>query len=358
MWSPRRSALGARAKVPEVSTPRGNETQSKSPSTPPSQKTPSSFITSSPRTPVKTTPKTKKPNKERSSAPMQRTPSKIMFSPPYNANKTGSRHTPPPSEPHVAPTQLSPSQLRLQQNLALHGHKEQEFDEYDEDEFDPWRFIALLPPLARTRSNRPTVLPPKSCSRMTLVLDLDETLVHCSTDPSEIRNPCFLFDVHFNSQIYKVSAKKRPGFEEFLEHVSSKFETVVFTASQRVYADKLLDILDKDRKLVHHRVFRDDCTNAEGNYLKDLTVLGRDLRRTVIVDNSPQAFSYQLDNGMPILSWFDSEDDRELYKIIPFLEQLAHADDVRPLLRDRFKLHHKVASKATDMGCSAQVLHY
>ena len=80
----------------------------------------------------------------------------------------------------------------------------------------------------------------------------------------------------------------------------------------------------------------------QGNYIKDLTVLDRDLSKTVLVDNSPHAYGYQLDNGIPIESWFDDENDTELLKLSEFLQNIIGQDDVRPIVRDHFKSYNLV----------------
>lgn len=218
-------------------------------------------------------------------------------------------------------------------------------------EFDPYFFIKNLPELATVVPTfRPLLLPKRtrSCPLTTLVLDLDETLVHSTLEPCEDAD--FTFSVNFNHEDHTVYVRCRPYLKEFMERVAGTFEIIIFTASQSIYAEQLLNVLDPKRKVFRHRVYRESCVFFEGNYLKDLSVLGRDLAHVVMIDNSPQAFGFQVDNGIPIESWFDDRSDQELLSIIPFLESLVGVEDVRPIIARKYNLRERIAAAVCPVG--------
>ncbi len=115
----------------------------------------------------------------------------------------------------------------------------------DEDEFNPYVFIKSLPSYEIVAPLRPPIaLPPKKkdAPPISLVLDLDETLVHCTVEP--VDDADLVFPVVFHGMTYQVHVRLRPHLFTFLEKIRGKFEVIVFTASQKVYADELLNLID------------------------------------------------------------------------------------------------------------------
>lgn len=170
-----------------------------------------------------------------------------------------------------------------------------------------------------------------SCSqkRKSLVLDLDETLVHSQvklTDTCDLR-----LEVrgHEYPSVFYVS--KRPYLDVFLRTVAQWYDVVIFTASLQKYGDPLITVLDKDR-VVKRRMFRQHCIMKNGNYVKDLTIVNTNLADVLIVDNSPAAYSIHPSNAVPIEAWHNDQNDEELLNLLPLLHAIAFLNDVRSLL--------------------------
>ena len=186
---------------------------------------------------------------------------------------------------------------------AEHARRERAQEEawLAEEEEQTHLFISRLPPLHLcTPCGREPALPAKApgAPRVTLVLDLDETLVH-----SVPRG-----DGEFDVLV-------RPGAEAFLAAMAAKFDLVVFTASTQPYADPILDSFASLPRSAP-RYYRDACTWSPelGLFVKDLRILGLPLDRVRILDNTPQAYSMQPQCGVPIASWTGDPHDRELEK--------------------------------------------
>ena len=173
------------------------------------------------------------------------------------------------------------------------------------------------------------LLPPKEKEfedKKTLILDLDETLVHSSFTPFEKND--IILEVDFEGIMYKIYVLVRPFAKEFLNKVSKFFEVVIFTASIQKYASPLLNILDKEKN-IRYRLYREECTFINGLFIKDLKRLNRPLSDLIIVDNSPLAYTFNIENGLPIKTWYDDINDKELNKILPLLIFLSKVKDVR-----------------------------
>ncbi|XP_022279815.1 carboxy-terminal domain RNA polymerase II polypeptide A small phosphatase 2 isoform X2 [Canis lupus baileyi] len=161
--------------------------------------------------------------------------------------------------------------------------------------------------------------------RICVVIDLDETLVHSSFKP--INNADFVVPVEIEGTTHQVYVLKRPYVDEFLRRMGELFECVLFTASLAKYADPVTDLLDRCG-VFRARLFRESCVFHQGCYVKDLSRLGRDLRKTLILDNSPASYIFHPENAVPVQSWFDDMADTELLNLIPIFEELSGAEDV------------------------------
>ncbi|CAN9498114.1 unnamed protein product [Ophioblennius macclurei] len=177
------------------------------------------------------------------------------------------------------------------------------------------------------------LLPPvksKDSGKICVVIDLDETLVHSSFKP--VNNADFIIPVEIDGTVHQVYVLKRPHVDEFLKRMGELFECILFTASLAKYADPVSDLLDKWGAF-RSRLFRESCVFHRGNYVKDLSRLGRDLNKVIIVDNSPASYIFHPDNAVPVASWFDDMHDTELRDLIPFFEKLSKVDNVYTVLK-------------------------
>lgn len=177
--------------------------------------------------------------------------------------------------------------------------------------------------------------------KKTIIFDLDETLAHCVRQENPTRPPDVYLDITLQSgKVLKAGFNIRPFTREVLEMVNQHFEVVVFTASHKWYADVILDYIDPERKLIQHRVYRDNCIKTTDNvYIKDLRVFkNRDLKDLIIVDNAVYSFGAQLANGVPITPFKDDKEDREFEYLQNYLNILKDYDDMRELNKEAFKM--------------------
>lgn len=204
--------------------------------------------------------------------------------------------------------------------------------------------------------------PGKKRKRKTLVLDLDETLIHSLSrgSPRSFNangGSSHMIEIKLNNVATLYYAHKRPYCDFFLKEVSKWFELQIFTASVKEYADPIIDWLESDVLSSHHkkktplgshdtsarppkvftkRYYRNHCTHRTGvGYIKDLGKFfptKDDLKNVIILDNSPISYAMHEDNAIMIEGWINDQNDRDLLNLLPMLYSLSLCIDVRFIL--------------------------
>lgn len=113
---------------------------------------------------------------------------------------------------------------------------------------------------------------------------------------------------------------------------------MIFTASHSCYANVVLNILDPNNEYITYRLFRDQCLQTnEGIFIKDLRIIAnRSLDNLLIVDNATYSFGFQLENGIPVVPFYDLKDDTELLDLMEYLKKMAQEKDVRTVNNKMF----------------------
>lgn len=155
-------------------------------------------------------------------------------------------------------------------------------------------------------------------------------MVHSSFTP--IANADFVISVDVEGVRMHVYVIKRPWLDYFLQQAATMFEVVMFTASLGKYADGVLNEVDR-LGAVSARLYREACVLHNGAYVKDLSLLGRDLDRTLLVDNSALSYSFQPANGLASATFLDDCSDTGLLGLLDVLVRVhAARGDVRAAL--------------------------
>lgn len=185
----------------------------------------------------------------------------------------------------------------------------------------------------------------RTVKRKTLVLDLDETLIHSHHD-GVLRQtvkpgtpPDFVLKVVIDRHPVRFFVHKRPHVDFFLDVVSQWYDLVVFTASMEIYGAAVAEKLDKNRGILKRRYYRQHCQFEFISYTKDLSAISNDLSSIFIIDNSPGAYRSYLHNAVPIQSWFSDPTDTALLNLLPMLDALRFVTDVRSVLSRNLHLH-------------------
>ena len=204
------------------------------------------------------------------------------------------------------------------------------------------KHINSFNPINNSNNNRNKInktvpyLPPMDNKyKYTLVLDMDETLIHFLYK-NKNNNNILKFNMIDQNDIMQIGMfLLRPYAKLFFEKLKDLYEIIIFTNGTKEYCDRILELIDPKQEYIKFRLYRKHSISKDNDiYLKDLSLLGRDLNKIIIIDDLAKNYKLQQDNGLPITSWKGDVNDTALKDLIPILIKIVenNVEDVRKII--------------------------
>ncbi|KAI2641013.1 NIF-domain-containing protein [Xylaria nigripes] len=127
---------------------------------------------------------------------------------------------------------------------------------------------------------------------------------------------------------------KRPGLDYFLRYLSQYYELVLFTSVPAAMGEPIMRKLDPFQFIVWP-LYREATKYKDGEIVKDLSYLNRDLSKVIIIDTKQSHVQNQPQNAIILPPWKGEKNDKGLVSLIPFLEFIFAMEykDVREVLK-------------------------
>ena len=176
----------------------------------------------------------------------------------------------------------------------------------------------------------PYITKPNS-KKYSLVLDLDETLIHFKVNHT-----------HNDEGVLKL----RPGINTFLEVIKEYYEIILFTEASEAYTELIMEAFNKNN-FFEYKFYRQHTIIIGQDFVKDLQRIGRPLDKIIIIDNIAQNFRMQKNNGILIKPFYgEDQNDQALIDLIPILINIAkdNIDTRNGLVKYRDEIMTKITS--------------
>ena len=159
-------------------------------------------------------------------------------------------------------------------------------------------------------------LPPNDSNKSSLILELEGVLINSIINEDN-----------------ELAFKKRPGLDIFLKDMSQSYEIIIFSTGSREFVEKTLEVIDSG-KIINYHLHKDYLIKSNNVFVKDLSLLGRDLRRVISVDCCVESFQLQQENGIFIKKWDGDLNDESLKNLGSLLKHFAAQNfkDLRKVL--------------------------